>query len=95
MSFKMFDIDDTSVQMVMVMKLNQLKREDLPALSYEQLEEYIMSSLWNKRTPTSLNKAANDILHISSSDIVRFLSKKAVIEGASARIEDFEDIIGG
>lgn len=95
MPYKQYDIDDTSVQMVIVMKLNQLKREELPALTYEQLEEYLMQCLWEKRAPSSLNEAANQILHVSGSDIINYLSKMTVIEGAKARIEDFEDIIGG
>ncbi len=95
MSYKIYDIDNTSVQMVMVIKLNQLKKNGLPALTYAQFEEYIMSNIWNERVPTSLNEATNHIMHITTSDIINYLSKQAVIEGANAHIEDFKDIIGG
>ena len=79
MSSEIFDINHTLVQLTMVIKLQQLKR----------------NSLWKKNPPGSLHDAANAILSVPADDIVRFLSSRAVIEGAHQSIEDFSDIIGG
>lgn len=95
MPYKQFDIDDISVQMVMVMKLNRLRRNDLPGLTYAQLEEYLMKKLWNERAPSSLNDATNQIFKITADDIVNYSSEVTVKEGIFSKIEDFKDIIGG
>ena len=95
MALDRISIDNTQVQLTMVLKLQQLQREGLPSLSYGNLEEYILKSLWKKRTPYSLHEAADQILHVPGDDIVRFLSRQAVINGAHANLEDFSDVIGG
>ena len=54
-----------------------------------------MESLWKKALPGSLHQAADEILSVSASDIVRFLSMRAVRDGARSNLEDFSDVIGG
>ena len=95
MAIERISIDNTQVQLTMVLKLQQLKREGLPSLSYTNLEDYILKSLWKKRTPYSLYEAADQILHVPGDEIVRFLSKRAVIDGAHSHLEDYSDVIGG
>lgn len=95
MNTEKFDINHTLVQLTMVIKLQQLKRSGLPSLNYGNLEDYLAGSLWKKKLPVSLHDAANEILSVPADDIVRFLSSRAVIEGAHQSIEDFSDIIGG
>ncbi len=90
-----FDIDNTHVQMTLVLKLQQLRRDELPTLTYDQLEDYFMLYLWKNGCPTTLHRAANDILNTPASEVVKFLSRRAVIDGAHQNLEEFEDIIGG
>ena len=90
-----FDINNIDVQMVMVLKLQQLQRDELPTLTYEQLERYLMESLWVYRKPMALHEACQDVLHINASDVVVFLTKNAIIDGAKMDLSDFEDLIGG
>ncbi|MBR2068025.1 MAG: hypothetical protein IJ875_07210 [Solobacterium sp.] len=90
-----YDIDNANIQMVMVLKLSQLKREELPTLSYGQFEAYLMESLWKNKLPTTLHSATDDIMHVSAMEIVRFLSRRAIVEGAHQDLSDFTDVIGG
>ncbi|MBR3363694.1 MAG: hypothetical protein IKG53_02340 [Solobacterium sp.] len=95
MNSEKFDINNTLVQLTMVIKLQQLKRNGLPSLNYGNLEDYLAGSLWKKSVPLTLHDAANEILSVPADDIVRFMSSRAVIDGAHQSIEDFSDIIGG
>ncbi len=95
MSSEVFDVHNTLVQLTMVLKLQQLQRSSLPALRYENLEDFLMEDLWKNKFPYSLHEAADDILNVTDSQIVRYLSKRAVIDGAKMNLEDFKDVIGG
>ena len=81
MHSEVFDVNNTFVQMTMVLKLQQLQRNEMPSLQYENLEDFLAEDLWKDETPYSLHEAADQILNVSASQIVRFLSRKAVTEG--------------
>jgi hypothetical protein len=95
MKSQKLDSNITLIQLTMVLKLQQLKREGVPSLNYDNLEDYINEKLWNKKLPRSLHEAADEVLSISPQDMIRFLSRQAIAEGASKTLEDFSDIIGG
>ena len=90
-----FDTMNTQVQMIMVVKLNQLQREFLSTLSYGALEAYLNEGVWGKELPRSLHEAANDVLAVNGNELVRFLARRAVIDSQSASLSDFSDLIGG
>ncbi len=95
MGNRFFTIDDTEIQMTMVVKLHQLQRESLPSLTYQNLEDYLHMSKWRSRNPRSLHTAVDDIMHITASEIVKFLSRQAIVDGAQMNLDDFADLIGG
>ncbi len=95
MHSEVFDVNNTFVQMTMVLKLQQLQRNEMPSLQYENLEDFLAEDLWKDETPYSLHEAADQILNVSASQIVRFLSRKAVTDGAKMKLDDFKDVIGG
>ena len=86
---------NTLIQLVMVLKLQQLKRNGVPSLLYDNLEDYINEKLWQKRQPRSLHEAADEVLSIEAQEMIRFLSKQAIMDGSHKNLEDFSDIIGG
>jgi hypothetical protein len=90
-----YDIHQTSVQMIMAVHLQELRREGQPAMTYADLEDYLADSLWKRKTPRSLSEAADDILKITSDDVIRFLAQRAAVKGASGNLADFTDLIGG
>ena len=89
-----FDVNNIHVQMLMVIKLQQLQRDALPSLSYDNLEDYVGKQLWKTKIPRTLHVAADDILSITASDIVRFLALQAAYHSGNS-LEDFSDLIGG
>ena len=95
MENRFFNINDTEVQMTMVVKLHQLQREGLPALTYRNLEEYLQDVLWRDRYPKQLQTAVDDVLSVTAGDIVQFLSRQAIVDGSRMDLEDFADLIGG
>lgn len=90
-----FDTKNTAVQMILVLKLQKLQRQSLPSLTYENLVAFIEEGLWKDNAPDSLHEAAKEILAIEPSQIVRYLSKQAILDGAKSKISDFSDVIGG
>ena len=90
-----FDVNNTQVQLVMVIKLQQLQREAIPALSYRNLEDFLEELKWRRKHPSSLHEAVNDVLSVQPDAIIRFLSRQAVIQGQRAALADFSDLIGG
>ncbi len=95
MEAKGYGIDNTQVQMIMVIKLQQLQRDVLHTLTYQNLEQYLSEKLWKVSLPDSLHKAADDILNVTAGDIVKFLSRQAIIEGSQQNLSEFSDLIGG
>lgn len=81
--------------LAMQIKLLQLQREGLSRLTLDQLVDTIKGLRWKKRIPTSISDCVDDIFKTSKEEIVIFLSKKAIIDGYSLKISDFEDLIGG
>jgi len=95
MQTEVFDADNTLCQLMMVLKMQKLQREALPSLSYENLEDYLKESLWKNGCPKSLHQAADDILSVTADDLVRFLSRKALVDGKKSSLEEYSDVIGG
>ncbi len=95
MRAEQFDVNNTQVQMIMVIKLQQLKREYLNSLTYQSLESYVAEDLFRKHPPRSLHIAADEIIAIKAEDLVKFLARKALEDGKRQSLSDFADLIGG
>ena len=87
------DLKNKQIQLTLMLKLQQLQREQLPGLNYKNLEDVMQKLVWNQ--PKTLHEAVNDILSLSADQIVRFLSKQAIIEGYHQELSEFSDLIGG
>jgi hypothetical protein len=95
MGDNVFDVNNTEVQMVMVVKFQELQRSPKAALTYANLEDYLEQELWKKGHPDTLAAAADQILRVTENDIVRFLSQRAIREGSTKKLSDFTDLLGG
>ena len=95
MNAERFDIENIQVQMMMVIKLQQLKRESLDSLTYQSLETYLSEDLFRKHPPRSLHEAASAVISVQAEDVVRFLARKALEEGKYQSLSDYADLIGG
>ncbi len=95
MKTERFDVNNIEVQMIMVIKLQQLKREYLDSLTYQSLELYLSEDLFRKHPPRSLHEAAAEIISVKPDDLVKFLARKALEDGKRQSLSDFSDLIGG
>ncbi len=86
---------ETYIQMAMVLKLSMLRRNSNPNFTYQNIENVMYNEVWKKKEPSLVSEAVNDIMKLTAEDIVKYLSKQAIIDGKSKRIEDFEDLLGG
>ena len=89
------DLKNKQIQLTLMLKLQQLQREQLPGLNYKNLEDVMQKLVWKRNQPKTLHEAVNDILSLSADQIVRFLSKQAIIEGYRQELSEFSDLIGG
>lgn len=94
MNNKVYDIENKLVQMTMVVKLQQLRRESI-SIDYHMLEDYVSECLWKMKAPRSISTAVNQILSVKGDDIVRYLAKRAVTDSGKLGLDDFADVIGG
>ncbi|SJZ84859.1 post-transcriptional regulator [Anaerorhabdus furcosa] len=90
-----FDIHNSQIELAIVLKLQQIQREELPNLTYKNIEDVLYQYKWVHHPPRSLHDAVNDILSLTADKIVRYLSKMAIIEGYNKNLSDYTDLIGG
>lgn len=95
MEVKEYGVGNTLVQLVMVLKMQQLIRTGIPTLRYENLEDYLLYRLWKNGCPNSLHEATNQVLSVTAQDIVRFMAHDAIVKGSSKDLADFSDLFGG
>ena len=86
---------DPSLRVAMEVQLMKLQRDGLVRLTLDQLIDTIYGLRWRKEQPKSISACVNDICTISKDEIVIYLTQKAIIDGYSSKLSDFEDVIGG
>ena len=93
MTETVFDTENTMIQLVMVLKLTQLKNDQLPSLKYENLEDYLRQYLWRREVPSQLSQAVDAVLSVTANDIVRFMATRCVINSRHETLSDYADLI--
>ena len=89
----MTTFDVKQLQLAIHLRLNQLKREELSTLTYQNMVDTLFDSLWKEDYPDSLNQAVNDIMSLSADKIVAYLSKKAIVESKHYALDDYDDLM--
>lgn len=83
------------IQLAMMLKVQQLKREDLPTLTVRHLKQTLNQLVWKHKQPTNIHNAINDIMNLDVATIVSFLSINAIQEGSKMNMEDIKDMMEG
>lgn len=89
------DVNDPGVALILVLKLQQLKRDSIPQLEYDTLEAYVQQCLWHENAPERLYEAADAILNIHGRDVIRWYAVQSVREAGKEDISAYADVIGG
>jgi len=84
--------DNSQIRIVLLLKLNQLKREELPTLSYQNLVDYLFSVRWRNAIPETLNDITTDIMAIKAEEVVSYLSVQAIVDSKKHSLSDFDDL---
>ena len=79
----------------LMIKLNMLKRNDLPHLSFKELYSAILYGKWKHDIPVHANEAVRDIMGIPAEEIVTILARMAIVEGGKTSIDDYLELLGG
>lgn len=85
--------DHSEIRVLLLLKVNQLKREELPTLTYQNLLDYLFNQRWKDYFPENLNDIATDVLSIRAEEVVSYLSYQAIVDSKKHSIGDFEDLI--
>ena len=83
------------VKLAVYLKINQLKREQLHSLTYSHVLNVLFFCVWNKRMPSSIHKAVNDIMKLNANDVIVALHTLAMVEGSKMEVDRIDDILGG
>lgn len=92
---EVFDIHSKEIQLAVGLKLQQLKREELPGLTKEHVLDALEKGKWKRVKPSSLHEAINDIMSLNAGDVVILLSAVAITDSKNKKLSDFNDLIGG
>lgn len=84
---------DPNIQLIIYLKLHELKREKLPSLRYSHIVDYLRLLKWRKKGPVSFNQATNDIMSIQADQVVSFLANQAIIEASRQHLDDYNDLM--
>lgn len=88
-----FDVSNRQIQLAIILKLNQLQREKYSNLTYDNIIDVLMVWKWKRNLPKSLHEAVDDILSLTTDQIVQLLSRQALIEGHNKSLADIEDLV--
>ena len=67
-----------NIKFLITNKLSALKRNNLPTLTYKQVEETLYSTKWEKAVPDHLCDIARDVESLTVEEVVNFLTKEAL-----------------
>ncbi|MCI5772968.1 MAG: post-transcriptional regulator [Erysipelotrichaceae bacterium] len=83
------------LKLAIYLKLEKLRRENNPNLVFENIEDTLVNYIWKNQLPIHLSVAIEDIMNLSSEQIVQFMSYQAIIDGYNSKLSDFKDVIEG
>ncbi len=83
--------NDHYISMLLALKLNQLKREDITSLSLDDLKSSLYS-MCVKRKVSQYHQVVDIILNTSSQDLIAHSFMQARIDGQKMSINDFSDM---
>ena len=86
--------DNHYMQLLISLKVNQLKREELSSLTYEHVESALIS-ICKRQKVESFNQLADIVVNLSADDLIARTFTKANIDSVKMKIDDFSDLFGG
>ncbi|MFV0382205.1 MAG: post-transcriptional regulator [Breznakia sp.] len=87
--------DNRYIVLALHLKTNQLQREHLQSIHYQQVSNTMINFIWCGKTFISMNRAINDIVHLKIQDVVSYLANEAIIQGARMKFDNVENILKG
>ncbi|MEG0423436.1 MAG: post-transcriptional regulator [Erysipelotrichaceae bacterium] len=87
--------ENYQIKLAITLKTNQLKREQLPSLTYQFVEATLFGYKWKHTEKLTLHQAIDDIFNLTIGEVVAYLSNQAIIMGSQMQFNDFNDLLGG
>lgn len=83
------------IKMMIFLKINQLKREQLDSLTYTHIVKVLFYIIWDCKLPNTIHEAVDDIMKLEAKDVVTALHTLAMIEGSKMSLDKIDSILGG
>lgn len=83
------------IKMMIFLKINQLKREQLDSLTYTHIVNVLFYIIWDRKLPNTIHEAVDDIMKLEAKDVVTALHTLAMIEGSKMTLDKIDSILGG
>lgn len=88
-------LSNKEIKLAILLKTQQLKREELGTLTPEHLYQTLTELVWKYKYPKNIHTAVNDIMSLDVATIVSFLSIDAIKKGSDMNMDDLKTILKG
>ena len=81
------------LDILLTLKVREFRKENIKTIDKRQLKEYLFAIKWKIRKKVETCDLAEDVFSISSAQIYEYMSRKAITDAATLKIDDFMDLI--
>lgn len=83
----------SELELMLTLKMKDFRTNQLKTITKDNLVDYLFNVKWKRRDKIVTCDIVNDIFDVSASQIFDYLRNEGIKSAASARIEDFSDLI--
>lgn len=74
------------------LKIHEFRKSNIKTITKDIYKEFLYKNLWEYNEKIDTFQLVDDILNVASSDILDFLSRKAIVEAVSLNFDDFKEL---
>ena len=84
---------EKDLDLLLTLKVREFRKYNIKTIDKEQIREYLFAIKWKTRKKIEVCELAQDVFSLTSAQIFEYMSRKAIIDAATLKIDDFMDLI--
>lgn len=81
------------LEVLLTLKVREFRKENIKTIDKKQIKDYLFSIKWKSRKSLETCDLVEEVFSVSSAQIFEYMSRKAIQDAATLKIEDFMDLI--
>lgn len=81
------------LEVLLALKVREFRKENIKSIDKSQIRDYLFSIKWKAKKRLETCDLVDDVFAISSAQIFEYMSRKAIQDAATLKIDDFLDLI--